>query len=85
MKYSIRLDSLYIKLEQLEELKKLVDDSTKNISKILNNLKIIETEKENLLSQYEDIYRELDYCPFCYSKIGNDSRKNILDHLRGEI
>lgn len=85
VKYSIKLDSLYIKLEQLEELKKLVDDSTKNISKILNNLKTIETEKENLLSKYEEIYKEIDYCPFCYSKIGNDSRKNILEHLRGEI
>ncbi|WP_308552239.1 AAA family ATPase [uncultured Peptoniphilus sp.] len=80
-----KLDSLNRKLNMLEEIGINLKNLNNEILRINSQLKSIENEKENILAKYEEIYKKLDYCPFCYSKIGNESRRNILDHLRGEI
>lgn len=84
--------NLFKKLEKsLYNYNKLIQIN-ENLSKIgidigIEKLKIdfISQDYQKNLEEYRKIYNKLDFCPFCFSKIDENTKNHIENHLRGEI
>lgn len=73
---------VYNKLIQInEDLSKIRIDIESEKLKI----EFISRDYKKNLEEYRKIYNQLDFCPFCYSKIDENTKNHIENHLRGEI